>query len=189
MPTDRRLSLLHRISALEGAALLGALIIFLIIIVSTLNHINDNLGTIDASVNAVDRSATSLPGLVDSITSTLDAIEKDAGPIHGQLDQINGGLATANGGLVTANSNLTSISGKLSHIESNLTAADGFAHRVDAALIADNNLLGVASGQASQAQNLVAGINADAKSIEDQAVAIEAHLASIVGKIGSLPVL
>jgi hypothetical protein len=184
---DRKLDRLHKLGYIEGAALLIALVLFLIFISNALDRINDSVGQIDRSAQTVDRSANSLPGLVTSITDTLVAIEKDAGPIHGQLDQINGGLDTTKNGLAKADSDLSSIEGKLAHIETGLIGADGFAKRVDQALISDNALLGTGSAQASQVDVLAPSIKKDSGSILTQANAIQGHLANIVGKIGVLP--
>lgn len=185
MNTSPQLRTVHRLAIMEGAVFLGALILFLVIIGNTLVRINDNLGAIDSSAQSVDRSATSLPGLVDSITGSLESIDAAAKPIQGQLDQINAGLETTRGGLATAESNLSSIQGGLTHIESNLRLADGYAHRVDVGLVADNSLLATGNGQAVTALGLVQAVKADTGVIRGRADSILGHLNRIVTNLAA----
>ena len=99
-PGERKL--VHGLAIFEGVALLGALILFLIIIGNTLVRIDDNLGSTRASASAANTNAQNLPDLVDSITGSLVTIEHDVQPVKGQLDTINSGLTTISGGLGTA---------------------------------------------------------------------------------------
>lgn len=183
-PTERRL--VHGFAIVEGLAFLGALILFLVLIGNTLVRIDDNLGATRSSAGQVDASAKTLPGLVDSITNSLTAIDNDVKPVKGQLDSINGGLSTTQGGLGVADSNLSSINGKLSHIEGNLTLADQYAHRVDVALIADNNGLAQVIAAVTSVINAAGGIQGDAANIGAAATPINQHLASIAAKAKNL---
>jgi hypothetical protein len=183
-PMERKL--VHGFAVFEGIAFLGALILFLVIIGNTLQRIDDNLGSTRTSASAVNASASSLPGLVDSITNSLTAIDNDVKPVKGQLDSINGGLSTTQGGLGTANGNLASINGLLGHTEGNLTLADQYAHRVDVALIADNNGLASVIAAITNLINTAGGVQADASNIGAAATPINQHLASIATKSKNL---
>jgi ABC-type transporter Mla subunit MlaD len=183
-PGERRL--VHGFAVFEGIAFLGALILFLVIIGNTLQRIDDNLGSTRNSASQVDASARTLPGLVDSITNSLTAIDNDVKPVKGQLDSINGGLGTTQSGLGTADGNLSSTNQLLQHIESNLTLADQYAHRVDVALVADNAGLAQVIARVVDLINAAGGVHADAANIGAAAVPINDHLKSISGKTNRL---
>lgn len=183
-PMERKL--VHGLAIFEGIAFLGALMLFLVIIGNTLVRIDDNLGSTRTSASAVNASASTLPGLVDSITNSLTAIDNDVKPVKGQLDSINSGLSTTNGGLGTANSNLTSINGLLGHTEGNLVLADQYAHRVDVALIADNNGLAQVIAAITNLIGAAGAIQSDASNIGAAATPINQHLASIATKTKNL---
>ncbi|MDB5066370.1 MAG: hypothetical protein JWM18_2804 [Chloroflexi bacterium] len=187
-PGERKL--VHGLAIFEGIALLGALVLFLIIIGNTLVRINENLGGTRDSASAVNASAQNLPDLVDSITASLTAIEHDVQPVKGQLDQINGGLTATSGGLATADGHLSKIQGNLVHIESNLVVAgkdDGLS--IVASLISINNEAAAVVSRAVALISSGGAIQGDTSNIAKIAVPINQHLVSISGKAGTVCVL
>jgi hypothetical protein len=175
-PGERKL--VHGLAIFEGIALLGALVLFLIIIGNTLVRINENLGGTRDSASAVNASAQNLPDLVDSITASLTAIEHDVQPVKGQLDQINGGLTASK------------IQGNLVHIESNLVVAgkdDGLS--IVASLISINNEAAAVVSRAVALISSGGAIQGDTSNIAKIAVPINQHLVSISGKAGTVCVL
>ena len=179
-PRERKL--IHGLAIAEGAAFLGALILFLVIIGNTLVRIDTNLGSTRDSAAAVNGSSTSLPALVDSITASLSAIDGAVKPVQGRLDNINSGLAATQSGLGTAESNLSSIGERLTHTETDLALADQYGRRVATALISDNSELGTVITRLVALIASAGNIHTDGMNVGAQAVPINGHLASISNK-------